>query len=71
MFLLRFESVLPSTGTGLCRLSQPCKLAHHPLGFTGYLVLCRGDLLAARYLNDVFQSKAGKVGAPASRVFGT
>lgn len=68
---LRFDSVLPSTGTVLSRLSQPHKLAHHPLGSTDCLVLCCGDLLAARYLNDMLQSRASKVDVPASRVFGT
>lgn len=60
-------AVLPSTGTVLSRLTQPCKLAHHPLGWIHRLpwfVLWKA--VAARYLNVTLQSKASKGGVPGS-----
>lgn len=60
-------AVLPSTGTVLSRLMQPCKLAHHPQGWIRRLpwfVLWKA--VAARYLNVMVQSKASKGGVPGS-----
>lgn len=60
-------AVLPSTGTVLSRSREPCKLAHHPLGWIHRLpwfVLWKTAV--ARYLNVMLQSKASKGGAPGS-----
>lgn len=59
-------AVLPSTGTVLSRLTQPCELAPS-VGWIHRLpwfVLWKA--LAARYLNVTLQSKAGKGGVPGS-----